>query len=115
VEIDALAESFDGVIDEIVPFAEPGARTLLVKVRLPPDPRLVAGMFGRVEIPAGEREILTVPQEAVQRVGQLEFVRVQDAHGQLTRRLVTTGRARSGGRAEVLSGLAPGEEVLVTR
>ena len=38
-----------GRIDEIVPFAERGSRTLLVKVTLPrTNPRLFAGMFARV-------------------------------------------------------------------
>jgi RND family efflux transporter MFP subunit len=100
-----------GAIDEIVPFAEPGARTLLVKVRLPQDPALFAGMFGRVEVPAGEATRLLVPRAAIERVGQLEFVTVLRADGGVERRLVTSGRDRDEEEVEVLSGLAEGERV----
>lgn len=109
--IDALDLDLDGTVDEIVPFAEPGARTLLVRVRLPRDERLVAGMFGRVAVPSGERTRLLVPEEAVSRVGQLEFVTALDPNGRAERRLVTTGRRDPQGRIEVLSGLAAGERI----
>lgn len=112
VEIPALGQPVEGHIDEIVPFAEPGARTLLVKVSLPrSDARLFAGMFARVAIPAGERQRLLVPAAAVERVGQLEFVDVLGGDGRAERRLVTTGAAASADRVEVLSGLREGERV----
>jgi RND family efflux transporter MFP subunit len=114
VDVPALGGPVEGRIDEIVPFAEPGARTLLVKVSLPrTDARLFAGMFARVAIPAGERRRLLVPEAAVERVGQLEFATVRTGDGGLERRLVTTGGEARGGTVEVLSGLRPGERVLV--
>lgn len=112
VEVPALSEVLDGKIEEIVPFAEPGARTLLVKVGLPPDSRLYAGMFARVAVPAGQRRRLLVPGAAVERIGQLEFVTVTDEQQRLERRLVTVGRHRENGQVEVLSGLAEGERVV---
>ena len=111
VTIPSLDLELAGVIDEIVPHAEPGARTFLVKVRVPASPRLYAGMFGRVRVPGGERRRLTVDVRAVETIGQLEFVEVIDAAGRSLRRLVTTGRAAEEGRIEVLSGLAEGERV----
>lgn len=114
VEVPALAARFEGPIQEIVPFAEPGARTLLVKVDLPDDPRLYAGLFARVEVPAGERRRLMIPVAAVERIGQLEFVDLLAGEGRAERRLVTTGEVLDG-RVEVLSGLAEGERVLVRR
>ncbi len=113
VRVPALDSEIEGVIDEIVPFAEPGARTLLVKVRLPADERLFAGLFARVAVPAGQREQLLVPAAAVERIGQLEFVTVLPPEGPPRRRLVTTGPEAEGGRVEVLSGLAAGERVAV--
>jgi RND family efflux transporter MFP subunit len=112
VHVEALDATFDGTIEEIVPFAEPGARTLLVKVRLPPHPDLVAGMFGRLEVPAGETRRLLVPRRAVSRTGQLEFATVVGPDGTLERRLVTTGPERDEA-VEVLSGLRAGERVLL--
>lgn len=113
VEIAALGGEIEGRIDEIVPFAEPGARTLLVKVRLPSNPGLYAGMFGRAQIPAGEARRLLVPGAAVSRVGQLEFASVVREDGTLERRMLTTGRREQDDRIEVLSGLRAGEQVLV--
>lgn len=116
VDVPALSEApggkLDGKIEEIVPFAEPGARTLLVKIGLPPDSRLNAGMFARAAIPAGQRMRLLIPAAAVERIGQLEFVTVVDNKERLERRLVTTGDYRENGQVEALSGLAAGERVV---
>jgi membrane fusion protein, multidrug efflux system len=114
VEIPALGETLDARIDELVPFAEPGARTLLVKARLPrTDARLFSGMFARVGIPAGMRRRLVVPAAAVERIGQLEFVDVVAGGAAPERRLVTTGEETAPGEIEILSGLAAGERVRV--
>lgn len=110
VRVPSLDGDFEAVIDEIVPFAEPGARTLLVKARIPYDARLFAGMFARAAIPGPERARLIVPELAVERVGQLEFVTVVSEEG-VRRRMVTTGPHLEGGMLEVLSGLAAGERV----
>jgi RND family efflux transporter MFP subunit len=116
VEIPALGESLQSVIGEIVPLAEPGARTLLVKVRLHKvDERLFAGLYARVAIPAGERKRLLVPSGAVQEIGQLSYVDVVTEAGGRERRLVTTGRKEPDDRIEILSGLQPAETVWVPR
>lgn len=112
VVIPALDERFDGVIDEIVPFAEPGARTLLVKVALPEERQLYSGMFARVAVPAGRRTRLYIPAAAVERIGQLVFVNVLGADKTIGRRLVTIGESDAEGRLQVLSGLKEGEIVL---
>jgi len=112
LHIAALELELSGTIDEIVPFAEPGARTFLVKLRVPESPRLYAGMYGRVRVPAGERRRLRVDARAIERIGQLEFVQVVSEDGASSRRLVTTGgRSDADGRIEVQSGLAEGERV----
>ena len=115
VEIPALGTPLDGQLDELVPFAEPGARSVLVKVRLPGgDERLFAGMFARVAVPAGERRRLLVPAAAVERIGQLEFVDVVGEGGARERRVVTTGEPAAGERVEILSGLRAGESLFVS-
>lgn len=102
-----------GVVDEIVPQAEAGSRTFLVKVGLPRGENVYTGMFGRLLIPAGQRTRLLVPRAAVGQVGQLAFVSVVGANRQVQRRLVTLGPALGDDRIEVLSGLRPGEVVLL--
>ncbi|MBW2242083.1 MAG: efflux RND transporter periplasmic adaptor subunit [Deltaproteobacteria bacterium] len=112
--IGALDVELAGVVDEIVPFADPGARTLLAKVRLPADGRLFAGMYARVAVPAGTRTRLMVPQRSVRRIGQLESVLVVDPDGRAERRQVTTARRSTGAaEVEVLSGVSEGEQVAI--
>lgn len=113
VSVEAAGQRVDGEVEEIVPQAEPGSRTFLVKVRIPPSARVLAGMFGRMEVPVGERASLRVPEAAIERIGQLDFVTAIGPGGAAERRLVTTGARDGQGRVEVLSGLRAGESVVV--
>ena len=67
-------------------------------------------MFGRVEFPAGSRQVIAIPASAVTERGQLRSVFVVE-NGAAHNRLVTVGR-RSGDAVEVLSGLSAGEQVI---
>lgn len=122
VRIDALGRRFQAGVEEIVPAADPGARAFLVRAALPPQDGLYPGMFGRLLIPAGERERYTIPAAAVARIGQLELVTVVTDSGAERRFVRTaapdgapdgTGEDAGDDRVEVLSGLAPGEQVLL--
>lgn len=110
VEIDALSATLEGSVAEIVPQAEPGSRTTLVKIALAPTLDLVSGLYGRVAIPYGTYRALVVPAAAVREVGQLHLVTVLDTNGYPHRRFVTLG-PRHDGLVEVLTGLQEGEEV----
>ena len=66
-------------------------------------------MFGRILIPLDEEQVLVIPRQAVQSVGQLDMVNVA-AYGTVSRRAVRLGRA-IGENVEVLSGLREGEWV----
>lgn len=113
VRIGDRAETVIATVDEIVPQAEPGSRTFLVKLGMPPREDVYAGMFGRILIPAGERERVLVPRAAIERIGQLEYATVVAADGSLSRRMVRVGRPTADGQYEVLSGLAAGERVVL--
>lgn len=113
IDVPARGMTFEGIIEEIVPFAEPGARTLLVKVGLPGDPQLYAGLFARVAIPAGQRTKLLVPISAIGQVGQLDFATTVGPERRLSRRFVTLGEPEANNRIEVLSGLDVNETVLL--
>ena len=110
--IDALGLELAVTVDEIVPSAEPGSRTVLVRASLPRREDLFPGMFGRLIIPTGSERRLYVPVAAVQRVGQLEFVTVVTEQGPLRRYVRTGGRSPAHG-VEVLSGLRAGERLVV--
>jgi membrane fusion protein, multidrug efflux system len=115
VYVDALQREIAATIDEIVPQADAPSRSFLVKASLPRSEDLYEGMFGRLRIPAGTRRHLCLAIDALQRVGQLEFVDVLAPDGSLQRRYVKTGRVGIPGRIEVLSGLRAGEQVVVRR
>jgi len=112
VRISALDTNFDGVVGEIAPSADPNSRTFVVKLDLPSVPGLRAGQFGRVAVPIGEVSALRVPASAVIQRGQLELLFVvADHHAQL--RIIKTG-AQVGNEVEVVSGLASGEQVVIS-
>ena len=112
VTVDALGKTFEGKVDEIVPAAEPGSRSFLVKVGLPAAPGLHPGMFGRLLIPVGEVTRRYIPDGAVIRVGQLDFVYTASSQGRV-RRFVRLGRAGPANTIEVVSGLADGDKVIL--
>jgi len=121
--IDAVNLSSMGTVEEIVPQADVASRTLLVKVALPAADvrrhKIYPGMFGRLFIEVGTRQIRVVPAAAVQRIGQLEVVWLKPPSGPAQRRFVKTGErlASKNGEelVEVLSGLDPGQQVIVPR
>lgn len=112
VALDALDQRCHGTVAEIVPQATPQSRSFEVKVTGPCRPGVVTGMFGRLFVPTGTREMLRVPTRAVQQVGQLDFVDVVASDGIAARRFVRTGPGNAD-EVEILSGLATGETILV--
>jgi RND family efflux transporter MFP subunit len=111
-EVDAVNKQYNVVVDEIVPSADPGSRSFLVKVSLTGGSSLYPGMFGRLLIPIGQIEKIYIPNEAVTNVGQLNFVTVKTEQ-RLVRRYVRLGEKVVENQVEVSSGLAPGEKILM--
>jgi RND family efflux transporter MFP subunit len=111
VRMDGLSGEFNGTISEIAPSADSVSRTVQVKVDLPVQPGLSSGQFARLLVPVGEGDSLRIPASAVLQRGQLEMVfTVANQHAQM--RLVRTGK-RDGDQVEVLSGLHPGDAVVI--
>jgi RND family efflux transporter MFP subunit len=111
VQIGSFDKLYLGTIHEIVPEAESSSRAFQVKVRGPCPDGLYSGMFGRILLPLDEQEVLVIPRQAVQSVGQLDLVSVA-TDGVVSRRAVRLGRSL-GEDVEVLSGLRQGERVQV--
>lgn len=112
VRLDAPERTLMGKVREIAPMADPTTRTVPVKVSLSPDPMLLNGLYGRLEVSCGQIETLVVPSRSLRRVGQLDLVDVIGPDGHPVRRFVNIGRQR-GDVTEVLSGLQQNEEVIV--
>jgi len=111
ITIDSPQHGISGTITEVVPSVDPATRTFLVKIAVSGE-GLRNGSYCKVSIPAGRREKLLVSEKTIIRRGQLTGLYTVDSGSVITYRLVRTGRSY-GDKVEVLSGLNPGEKVIV--
>jgi RND family efflux transporter MFP subunit len=100
-----------GAIGEIVPAIDPATRTFLVKAFLK-DPSLRSGLYAKVRIPEGKKQVLLIPVKAVVEKGLLTGVYVVDTLGVMTYRIVKIGQV-FGDQVELLAGIKPGERIAV--
>lgn len=114
VEIPATGALLDARIEELVPAADPGSRSFMVKAQVDYDGQLLPGMYARMFVPAGTRSVLLVPADRVVDYGQLDIVWVS-TNGEVDRRFIRAGREVRPGMLEVISGLKEGEQVLPPR
>lgn len=115
VTIDALAggRELSGTVEEMAPGADPASHTFLIKVRIDV-PEIASGLAGRAWLTVGSRSAVAVPATAVLTSGGVTMVAVRDTSGKARTRAIVTGDRLQDGRVEVLSGLAGGEDVLLS-
>ncbi len=112
--------SFYGTVDWISDTLDPQLRTAKVRVVLKNEPGVLRPeMYGVAHIDVPARHTVTVPREALLRLGDETIVFVEGSHGPggaatFQRRRVMADERMSGGSIPVLSGLQPTERV-VTR
>ena len=112
VVVDALENTqLKGKVVQIVPTADPGSRSFLVKIDLPADAQLRSGLFGRAQFSRGKRSTLLIPKTAIVERGQLQGVYVLDQSKVANLRYVTMGKT-TGSKVEVLAGLQEGERLV---
>jgi RND family efflux transporter MFP subunit len=111
VTLEALGLKLEAEVREIVPSVDAGSRTFLAKLCLPQTAGVMPGMFGTVALSLGERPAILVPEAALVRAGQLEYVNVATG-GRTTRVLVRTAPATAD-RVEILAGLQAGDTVVL--
>ncbi|MEJ2656198.1 MAG: efflux RND transporter periplasmic adaptor subunit [Desulfobacterales bacterium] len=102
-----------GSVERLVAAANPLTHTHLVKIGLPAESRSYSGEYGLVKIPVGEQEAIVVPSEAIFNRAGISGVFVLNALSEAQFRMVTPGERVSQGRV-VLSGLSPGDRVIVS-
>ena len=111
------APRWSGTIDYIASQVDEQTRTLEVRTALKnTDLSLRPGRFGTMHIqkptaPSQDKNVLSVPTSALQKMGgeEVVFVVVGDAFRPVP---VLTG-TRAGGRVEILEGLKPGQSIVV--
>jgi RND family efflux transporter MFP subunit len=111
ISIDAIGLTTAGQVREIVPTVDPGARSFVVKVGLAGN-GLRSGMYARVRVPVGERQSILVPEQALVHRGQLTGVYRVSSDGVIVLTMVRIGK-KYDSKVEVLSGLKPGERIIV--
>lgn len=113
VLIDALeAQTLSGVVSQILPAGDPQTHTFMVKVDLPKTAGLKTGMFGRFQLDKGTTHTILIPASAVVERGELTSVYVVGADRIARLRWIKAGR-RFEQQLEILSGVNPGERVLL--
>lgn len=117
VVFDALqGRTFEGKVSRITPAVDSDSRTFPVEITIANGDEIVKpGMYGRVTMKYGTRNSVVVPDRSVvKQMGSGDrYVYVYKADGTVDFRKVELGR-RMGESYEILSGVADGEEVVVT-
>ena len=120
ISIDAIGpQAFSRRVTEIVPASDPGSRSSTVKIdlfdekgRSGAQPVLRSGLFGKARFPAGQKQVLKVPQKAMLQRGQLLSIFSVDSSNIARLRLIKTGKQYDD-QFEVLSGLNDGDRIVV--
>jgi RND family efflux transporter MFP subunit len=117
VQIDAVNQTINGTIQQIVPAANAQSRSFMVKIPLNNSSNLISGMFGRIALPIGaNKETLFVPNTALIQRGQLQGVYVvetMDEKAIAILRWVKTGKPRNE-QIEIVSGLKSGDRIITS-
>jgi RND family efflux transporter MFP subunit len=113
----AAGGTIRGTVRTVAPTVDAQSRVALVYVDLPPmmkaDAPLKAGMFASGTFELGHSTALTVPQQAVAVRDGFPYVFRLNADSRVSQIKVSTGR-RLGDRIEVVDGLAPDAQVVVS-
>jgi multidrug efflux pump subunit AcrA (membrane-fusion protein) len=113
VEIEGISRgNIIGKVGEILPGIDPSTRSGLVKVIIPHSDDLRSGMFGKAFFSVGQESILAVPKSAIVKKGELTGLYILEEGNTIRYRLVKPGRELAD-EVEILSGLQPGENVVV--
>jgi Cu(I)/Ag(I) efflux system membrane fusion protein len=106
---------WEGEVEFVYPTIDPKTRTLRVRLRFDnPDEELKPDMYADVRIYAGPKhDVLSIPREALIRTGHSERAIVALGNGRFAAREVVAGM-ESGDWVEIVSGLAAGEQVVVS-
>ncbi len=110
-QIPALNKTIMATIEEIVPAADPGARSFLIKAKIEHNGQLLPGMFARISIPSGKKQQLIIPSSYIKQMGQLDVVWVLENNNPI-RRFIRIGQ-KSGDNIVVISGLSAGEKIVL--
>jgi len=108
--IPALNKTLIATIEEIVPAADSGARSFLIKAKIDKQGLLLPGLYAKVRIPAGIAEQLLIPASYIKQTGQLNVVWILE-NQRAVRRFIRVGK-QIGDNMLVIAGLVPGDRLI---
>ncbi|MDX1639630.1 MAG: efflux RND transporter periplasmic adaptor subunit [Balneolaceae bacterium] len=115
--IGSVREYLAGTVRSVNPSADMRSRQFEVKVSIPAETvtgtRVKPGMFADVMLKKGTESILTVPEDALVRKGQLTGLYTLNSNDELLLRWVTTGHRVEDQQVEILSGISEGERFVI--
>jgi len=114
VTVPGQAAPLTAVVSQVPPLYDPMTRSLKLRLELVnPGALLRPEMFVDVALVVERPAAVTIPSDALVDSGLRRTVFVEQGEGTFEPRAVETGW-RAGGRVEILSGLAPGERIVVS-
>ena len=111
-KISGNGESFKGKVLAQEPTVDKATRSILVRGLVEQQPNLLPGTFATVEVLLRTEQALLVPAMAV--LPDVEGRRVFVAEGGVARSVSVEIGARTTDRAQILSGLKPGDQVVIS-
>ena len=104
-----------GTINFVDVALDEGMNTLKMKASLPnPEHKLISGQYGRIKLRAKKpTKMLTIPQKAIQRTTDSEYVLVVKPDNTIEQRPIKTGIELPNFQMELLEGVNAGENVVI--
>jgi multidrug efflux pump subunit AcrA (membrane-fusion protein) len=117
VQVDAVNQTLNATIQQIVPAADPNSRSFLVKIPINGSDKLISGMFGRIALPHGSQNGISIPTRALVQRGQLQGVYVVETNAAnqpiAVLRWVKTGKTYNG-QVEITAGITAGDRIITS-
>lgn len=110
--IDGRPDELRGIVSAIDPAIDRNSRSVVVRAKVPDPKGMLPGMFATVNVPLKQREAIFVPAISVipSPTGARVFV---ERDGKAVQVEVQVG-VREPARVEIVTGLAPGDRVIIT-
>jgi RND family efflux transporter MFP subunit len=113
LELEIQNKKFIGTVDEITPLVDPMTRTFTAKISFDPnDNDIFIGSYGKVLIPTTKEEIMVIPKESINKIGQLDMVLIKYENNAY-RRYVKLGSFNDDNNVEIISGLSVGDTLII--
>jgi RND family efflux transporter MFP subunit len=115
LQIDALpGKIIKARVAQVVPAADIRTHSFIAKIDVPAEKGLITGMYGKAFFSSGNRRAILVPHSALVELSGITGVYIVSSEGNAVFQMVQLGEPR-GDRVEAVTGLKPGDQVIVSK